>query len=257
MTGKIFISYRRTDESGHAGRLFDALQQTFGADRLFIDVDSIGWIDSLDKQGARRLDNPKDFVRIEIEAALEKQKRVIPVLIGDAIMPTAEELPETLKPLATRNAVRVTHERFRSDSERLITALRKIVTLSTSARENESFIAPSKSLVASSNSRIYSLKFVSGAVAVVLLAVWAFSMGLEFPGWHAPQPENPPIVVRVCKSEQASDCPPYDIAVGCKDPNTGVDDIRDTCKSLKVKQTFTGSGGSCGVNVFAFTCLPK
>ncbi len=229
MTGKIFISYRRTDESGHAGRLFDALQQTFGADRLFIDVDSIEpgldateviaqqvaqsdvllvvigsrWIDSLDKQGARRLDNPKDFVRIEIEAALEKQKRVIPVLIGDAIMPTAEELPETLKPLATRNAVRVTHERFRSDSERLITALRKIVTLSTSARENESFIAPSKSLVASSNSRIYSLKFVSGAVAVVLLAVWAFSMGLEFPGWHAPQPENPPIVVRVCKSEQA------------------------------------------------------
>src|SRR5258707_44327 len=156
MTGKIFISYRRTDESGHAGRLFDALQQTFGADRLFIDVASL-------------------------EPGLD----------------------------------------------------------------------------ASSNSRIDSLKFVSGAVAVVLLAVWAFSMGLEFPSWHAPQPENPPIVVRVCKSEQASDCPPYDIAVGCKDPNTGVDDIRDTCKSLKVKQTFTGSGGSCGVNVFAFTCLPK
>jgi hypothetical protein len=81
------------------------------------------WIDARDAAGSRCLDNLYDYVRVEIEAALRLGKLVIPVLIDDVEMPRAEQLPETLKPLAHRNAVRVTHERFKSDPQGLVRAL--------------------------------------------------------------------------------------------------------------------------------------
>src|ERR1700759_4110384 len=103
--GRIFISYRRRDDPGGAGRLFDALNEAFSPDRLFLDVDSIEpgqdfvdviedrgaqsavllavigqhWVDASDGQGNRRLDSPQDYVRIEIESAMKQDKRVIPV----------------------------------------------------------------------------------------------------------------------------------------------------------------------------------
>jgi TPR repeat protein len=149
--GKIFINYRRGDDPGNTGRLFDRLQETFAPDQLFIDVDSIkpgldfvkvldqqvsqcdvllavigrGWIDASDEAGARRLADVNDFVRIEIEAALNQDKLVIPVLVGEARMPRADHLPDSLKPLARRNAVRLTHERFRADTQGLIRALQE------------------------------------------------------------------------------------------------------------------------------------
>jgi hypothetical protein len=148
--GKIFINYRRGDDPGNTGRLFDRLRDVFDPDQLFLDVDNIppgvdfvrvlnervadcdallavigkGWLDLRDAKGARRLDDPDDFVRIEIESALNQGKRVIPVLVGGGQMPSAEELPESLRPLARRNAVRLTHERFRADADGLIKALR-------------------------------------------------------------------------------------------------------------------------------------
>jgi TIR domain len=151
MAGKIFINYRRGDDSGNTGRLFDRLQEAFQPEQLFMDVDSVapgldfvrvleeqigqcdallavigkGWIDARDDTGARRLDNPEDFVRIEIEAALKQDKRVIPVLVGDTRMPRPEELPEAIRPLARRNAVRLSHERFRADAQGLIKALQR------------------------------------------------------------------------------------------------------------------------------------
>jgi formylglycine-generating enzyme required for sulfatase activity len=153
MAGKIFINYRRADDPGFAQALFGRLEQAFPSERLFMDVDSkelepgldfvhvlqeqvaecdvlvsvIGkaWLDARDATGARRLDNPDDFVRIEIESALKQDKRVIPVLVGEAQMPRADELPEAMKPLARRHAVRLTHERFRADSQGLITALQR------------------------------------------------------------------------------------------------------------------------------------
>ena len=153
MTGKVFISYRRGDDPGNAGRLFDSLRDAFKPGQLFMDVDNIEpgqdfvrlledkvaqcdvllavigvrWTNATDSKGNRRLNNPRDFVRIEIGSALLQQKRVIPVLVGDAEMPTVEELPEDLQPLTERQAVRVTHESFRSDAKRLIKALRKIL----------------------------------------------------------------------------------------------------------------------------------
>ncbi len=151
MTGKIFINYRRGDDPGHTGRLFDRLHDIFEPQQLFLDVDNIppgvdfvrelnnrisecdvllavigkGWISARDASGARRLDDPHDFVRVEITSAMDQGKRVIPVLVGEAPMPTAEELPEALRPLATRNAVRLTHERFHADAQSLVKALQQ------------------------------------------------------------------------------------------------------------------------------------
>ena len=151
MSGKIFINYRRGDEPGFTQALLGRLEQAFPADRLFIDVDSIppgedfvrmlesqvaqcdallavighGWLNATDERGSRRLDDPNDFVRIEIESALKQGKRVIPVLVHEARMPRPDELPEAIRPLATRNAVRLTHERFRADTQGLVKALQQ------------------------------------------------------------------------------------------------------------------------------------
>jgi cold shock CspA family protein len=153
MAGKIFINYRRSDDAGFVQALFSRLEQAFLPEQLFMDVENIdpgldfarvleeqvakcdvvlvvvgkGWVDSRDETGARRLDSPEDFVRIEIESALSHDKRLIPVLVGEARMPRSDELPETIRPLARRNAVRLTHERFRADAQGLVKALQQIL----------------------------------------------------------------------------------------------------------------------------------
>jgi hypothetical protein len=152
MNGKIFINYRRGDEPGFTQALFSRLEQAFSADRLFMDVDNIspgedfvlvlesqvaqcdallavigkGWLDAKDERGNRRLDDPKDFVRIEIESALKRGKRVIPVLMPEARMPRPDDLPEAVRPLARYQAVRLTHERFRSDTRALVGVLQRM-----------------------------------------------------------------------------------------------------------------------------------
>jgi len=89
----------------------------------------------MDQQGSRRLDDPNDFVRIEIEAALKQDKRVIPVLVGETRMPRLDELPEAIRPLARRNAVRLTHERFRADAHSLVKALQQALDEAESLRQ--------------------------------------------------------------------------------------------------------------------------
>ncbi len=81
------------------------------------------WLNIKDETGKRRLDNPEDFVRIEIAAALDRDIRVIPVLVDGAPMPRSTELPENLKPLARRNALQVNHHSFNADARRLISQL--------------------------------------------------------------------------------------------------------------------------------------
>ena len=150
MAGKIFINYRREDSIGMAGRLHDRFAHTFGRARLFMDVDHIpagtdfvahlnsqvaecnvvlvvigsNWLGAKDESGGRRLDNPDDFVRIEIAAALARDIRVIPVLVDGARMPKARELPEPLKALARRHAVDVRHTHFGHDAEALVAKMR-------------------------------------------------------------------------------------------------------------------------------------
>lgn len=165
--GRIFINYRRGDEPGFAGRLFDRLEQAFTVDRLFMDVDHIGpgqdfvrvledevgkcdvllaiigkgWIEARDDNGHQRLESPSDFVRIEIESALKQGKRLIPVLVNDAQMPRGDDLPDSMKPLSRRNAVRLTHERFKSDAQGLIkileTALAEVEAARAAQTEEE------------------------------------------------------------------------------------------------------------------------
>jgi hypothetical protein len=161
MAGKIFISYRRGDDPGNTGRLFDHLQQAFQPEQLFMDVDSIApgldfvrvleeqvgqcdvmlamigprWFDAVDQHGSRRIDDPNDFVRIEIESALKQDKRVIPVLVGETRMPRLEDLPEAIRLLARRNAVRLTHERFRADAHSLVKALQQALDEAEALRQ--------------------------------------------------------------------------------------------------------------------------
>src|SRR5262245_60115047 len=119
---KIFPNYRREDSAAHAGRLYDYLVEHFGTESVFIDIDNIDlgvdfmeaidekislcrvllvligkhWISSSDSAG-HRLDNPNDFVRLEIIAAKERRIRIIPVLVDGAAMPHENELPDPLK----------------------------------------------------------------------------------------------------------------------------------------------------------------
>jgi TIR domain/Sel1 repeat len=149
MRGGVFISYRREDSHAWAGRIYDRLSNRLGHDNVFFDVDNIApgldfvevlservgncdalvavigkdWLSSANRNGARRLEDPNDFVRIEIEAALARDIRVIPVLVEDATMPTTDELPESLKKLARRQGIEISHTRFDSDVERLNRAL--------------------------------------------------------------------------------------------------------------------------------------
>jgi TIR domain len=83
-----------------------------------------GWLDSKDGLGRVRLEDDSDFVRLEIASALQRDIPVVPVLVRGARMPRAEQLPEDLRELAFRNAVELTHARWKSDLEVLVRALR-------------------------------------------------------------------------------------------------------------------------------------
>jgi cytochrome c-type biogenesis protein CcmH/NrfG len=151
MAGKIFINYRRDHSISTAGRLQDRLALTFGRKNLFMDVDHVpagvdfvdylhsqvakcdvflavigpNWVDAKDDSGRRRFDNPNDYVAVEIAAALARNIRVIPVLIDGARTPKADKLPDSIKPLARRNAVEVRNTNFGRDVEALTNKVRK------------------------------------------------------------------------------------------------------------------------------------
>ena len=151
--GRIFISYRRRDSADVTGRIYDRLVDHFGEGTVFQDVEDIPlgmdftehiqgvvgkcdaflaiignqWLDAADKGGGRRLDNAADNVRIEIESALLRKIPLIPVLVGGAEMPTEDALPESLRKLATRNAIHVRpNPDFRPDMARLIEGLEEL-----------------------------------------------------------------------------------------------------------------------------------
>jgi formylglycine-generating enzyme required for sulfatase activity len=149
---KIFISYRREDSQWPADRLHQALKGVVGDPKrdIFIDVDNIplgvnfvqhldsqvaqcdvllaiigpGWLNARNPEtGERRLDDPKDFVRIEIASALKRGVPVVPVVLDGAPVPAARDLPEELQELSERNGVEVRRLTFDADSERLIRGL--------------------------------------------------------------------------------------------------------------------------------------
>jgi hypothetical protein len=148
---RIFISYRREGDAAHAGRIADRLGNEFGRDHIFMDVDAIGlgvdfvevinkeiakcdvllpligrsWLDARNEDGQRLLDNPADFVRIEIAAALKRKNiHVVPILVEGTKMPPADRLPKELKGLVRRNALDLRHVSFNADMDRLVQAIK-------------------------------------------------------------------------------------------------------------------------------------
>lgn len=150
---RIFINYRRHDTEGYVGRLYDHLLKQFKPHDIFMDVQNIEpgadfvqvledaisacdiflamigphWLTLKNDEGERRLDEWNDFVRIEIETALKQEKIVIPILVGGATMPNPKYLPETIETFGRRNALTLTHNRFASDVEDLVTFMRGLL----------------------------------------------------------------------------------------------------------------------------------
>jgi hypothetical protein len=149
----IFLSYRRQDASGWAGRLYEHLAREWGPDHVFMDIDAIApgedfrvaisrtletcqvvlvvigpnWLTARSATGTRRLDDDGDTHREEVAAALASDVRVIPVLVGGADMPRKDDLPEPVRDLVYRNAAVVEDRRFATDVETLQQTLRGIL----------------------------------------------------------------------------------------------------------------------------------
>lgn len=147
--GSIFINYRRGETAGEAMALFNQLSAALGKDSVFMDVANIdlgrdfrealnerlascdlmlaivgrGWVDGKGASGRRRLDEPNDYVRLEIAAALKRNIPVLPVLVQGVHMPSADELPEDLGDFAFRNAFELSHSRWDSDVREMLKRL--------------------------------------------------------------------------------------------------------------------------------------
>lgn len=151
---KVFISYRRTDSKDIVGRIYDRLIEKFGSQSVFKDVNTIPlgsdfrqvideavknchvqlvvigreWLTVTESDGSRRLDNPRDYVRLEIESALERRIPVIPVWVRGAKMPSAQDLPLAIRNLAYCNGINVRSDPdFHPDMDRLIKAIESLM----------------------------------------------------------------------------------------------------------------------------------
>lgn len=152
---RIFLSYRRQDSAGVSGRIYDRLRAHFGVKCVFMDVDSIpygldfrthvnvaldqcgvllavigrNWAGEVQTGARRRIDDPRDFVRIEIEAALERNLPVIPILIDRTKIPNESDLPPSLAQLSYRHAIEVDQGLdFHHHVDRLIKGIERLLT---------------------------------------------------------------------------------------------------------------------------------
>lgn len=162
MNGLIFISYRRDDSAGYAHALYGKLREEFASHEIFMDVDMIEpgedfinrieiavnkcevlvaligkrWLFAEDETG-RRLDNPNDFVRLEIQAALERKIRLIPVLVDGASPLRIYDLPSTLIPLARLQVLEIIATRFDADLRRLIELIQNVLDKNVANTNNQ------------------------------------------------------------------------------------------------------------------------
>jgi hypothetical protein len=149
---RVFVSYRRDDVPDATDRLTEDLRERFGRENVFIDIDSIeigadfadviadwvaradvflavigrNWVDAKRLDGDRRIDGPGDYIRIEIEAALQQNRRAVPVLIHGAAAPAPSQLPPSVAPLMRRNAVELSRRYWDEDVRVMIEALERI-----------------------------------------------------------------------------------------------------------------------------------
>jgi outer membrane protein OmpA-like peptidoglycan-associated protein len=220
MTG-IFVSYRRDDTLGVAGRLCDHLQKHFPRERIFFDLDAmqpgrdfvaqietelshcavllalIGtrWLDARDGAAQRRLDSGNDFVRLEIAAALERGIPVIPILVDGAPMPAAGDLPADLKALARRHALELRNSRFVADTDAIVHAVRQLV----GRRPKAPVRVPVRALLAAA-ALLACLALGAG--------VWLYTGRSPPPAPALPAPSSAAIGQQPSKAAEASPAPP-------------------------------------------------
>lgn len=149
---RVFICYRR-ERAGYAGRLWDRLTAEFGDEAVFMDVGAIppgedfvqaigralddvavllvvigpNWLSLRKEDGTRLIDDPSDFVRIEVATALRREIHVIPILVGGASMPSSSDLPEDLSGLARKQAVELSHAEFDASARSLYLPIRELL----------------------------------------------------------------------------------------------------------------------------------
>jgi hypothetical protein len=191
----IFISYRRIDSRDYAGRLFDRLARYFGPSAVFMDVEGgiargtdfvstleravatvdamvvvIGheWSTCANDQGVRRLDCDEDWVRQEIASALHRDILVLPVLVGGASMPRAENLPENIRGLARKQAAEISDSRWDYDTSEIFRTLEHVVKPGSDAQRSSS---AGKVLRKAARWFLWSL----AGVAALIVAVYTYA----------------------------------------------------------------------------------
>ncbi len=204
--GRIFISYRRQETAYPAGWLFEHLAAEYGAEQIFKDVDSIHlgddfverisaavascdvllalighqWLTILGEDGRPRIEDPKDFVRLEIEAALARDVLVIPVLVDGATMPHESQLPPSLAPLARRQALELSPAQFDFDTSRLLSSLEESLAGATQTERSTHALSghPSRTKPHPSRSRNFIVAGgAAGVLIVVALVIVVFALG--------------------------------------------------------------------------------
>src|SRR5262245_24796325 len=251
--GSIFLSYRREDSEGQAGRLYDDLVAVFGSDSVFMDVAAIqpgrdfrksidqslnscgvflsligkSWLTAKDASVQRRLDDPADFVRIETGAALKRDIPVIPVLVLGASAPKPDQLPDDLKELAFRNAVELTHARWDSDIQVLIKALRPQISQPGTKPEPEPVQPGSKLRVTKS----------LAVIAVLLVIVIGLAFYLRPAKKVVDRPASPP--VETTATAAAADSPPAR-AHKARYRRSSVATCKNKCSAHRSGRLFTG-----------------
>lgn len=194
MSNRIFVSYRRADTQQAAGRLADDLGHHFGGDKVFRDVENIGlgldfsealnrelescgvmltligakWLSVTDEAGARRLDNPDDWIRQEIATALRRNIRVVPVLIDGATLPAADALPDELRALVRRQGLELADARWRGDVARLIETLERLPGLERPVVTPQS-VAPAPAPVEAAKPNRAWIKWAAGVAGVLFV----------------------------------------------------------------------------------------
>ena len=224
----VFISYRRTDSDVAAGRLADDLSEILGPGRVFRDIDSLEagedfpraldraldscsavialigprWSNAVNDKGDRRLDDPKDWVRLEIARALERDIRVIPVLVS-ATMPRELELPPDLAPLLRRHAVELTDRHWKQDVEELAQALERIPGFGT------------RGLPPVVRARVVTLRPVLAAIALLVVLLTAGAWLVWRPGTAGP--------AAATAIESTPKAAPIDLSPGVRIRDTGTE----------------------------------
>jgi F0F1-type ATP synthase membrane subunit c/vacuolar-type H+-ATPase subunit K len=195
---RIFISYRREDTAGHAGRLYDSLATRFGPENVFMDVDAIGlgsdfaqvidgaveqchvlvalmgrhWLAATGDDGGRRLDSPDDFVRVELESALGHDVFIIPTAVQGVAFPSSQDLPPSLEPLARRQGIELRDPSWHDDVKRLTRRLEALASEQERGRETRVEAPPARPR------RRRRLLLIAGGIAVLAAAAAGIAIAL-------------------------------------------------------------------------------